>query len=117
MATGLNWALMSHCSELIEADSILGIGLSWRWGIEGFRRLHILTNFYCLDGVCLSHRLPAPLAGEVGSPTPLLAEDDGSLTLQWEMDFTIPAWCGGLTSPRPGTAYPASNAARPRVHA
>jgi len=32
-------------------------------------------------GVCLSHRLPAPLAGERGSHTPLLAEDDGSLTL------------------------------------
>jgi len=25
MATGLNWALMSHCSELIEANSILRI--------------------------------------------------------------------------------------------
>jgi len=96
---------MSHCLELIEADSIPRIDSFIERAISEAGDYMSVTrrpNF----GVCLSHRLPAPLAGEWGSSTPLLAEDDGSLTLQWEMDFTIPAWCGGLTSPGPGTAYP-----------
>jgi hypothetical protein len=59
----LNWAIMSHCLEVIEADSILRIdSFIERVISEAGEYMSVTCN--SIIGVCLSHRLPAPLAGE-----------------------------------------------------
>jgi len=54
---------MSHCSELIEADSILRIDSFIDRAISEAGRFITVTRMPNL-GVCLSHRFPAPLASE-----------------------------------------------------